>query len=242
MRSVKAWTLAAMAGAATLAGCMKAGDGVGLTDRGTMSMVDPCKVNPSAAGCPVVVDSCKTNPALKGCPVAVDSCKSNPLLAGCPAVTDSCKLVPAPTGCSVVVDSCKLNPSLPGCPVVGPDCSKSPKPVGCLDKAFFTANVAPIFKENCEVCHKPNGQAWSITHLSLETATGWDSLVNVPSKEMLAPKHPDMLRVKPGDPDSSYLYWKITKATPGEGSRMPLGAAPLTADQIMAIRTWIQGK
>lgn len=202
---------------AVLFGCLKSGTGIGLTERGEVAtQTDPCALNPLSAGC--TIDSCKMIPPAQGCPV------------------DSCLLDPARQGCTV--DPCLADPTLPSCQP-GPDCGTTPKPVECLDQAFFNANIAPIFKENCEECHKPSGQAWTSTKLSLETATGWDSLVNIQSKEMA----PDiMMRVRPGLPDSSYLYLKVTKAFPPVGARMPLGKAALTADQLEAIRTWISGK
>jgi len=51
-----------------------------------------------------------------------------------------------------------------------------------------------------------------------------------------------LLRVKAGDPDSSYLVHKIqgTQGTVGgSGGRMPLGRSPLSQDNINTIRDWI---
>jgi hypothetical protein len=223
---------AAAVSAILIAGCLKSGTGVGLTDRGEPIAIDPCAANPSAAGC--TIDSCSLSPKPAGC--AIDSCSLTPKPVGCPV--DSCSLTPKPAGCTAV-DPCIANPNLPQCPTAGPDCGKVPKPAECLEKEYFTRNVAPIFKENCEECHKPSGQAWASTKLSLETATGWDSLVNVPSKEMTGKV---VMRVRPGNPDSSYLYWKITRPTPPVGSRMPLGKPALTTEQLETIRVWIVGK
>lgn len=206
--------------AIALSGCMKAGDGVGLTERGEPAIVaDPCLLNPAAPGCPS--DPCRLDPSAAGC---APDCNANPSAPGCPPQ-----------------DSCVLDPSLPGCKPAGPDCSTLPKPVECLDREYFTANVLPIFKEKCETCHKQNGQAWSSTRLSLEASMAWDSLVNVASREMVPPKAP-MLRVKPGMPDSSYLYVKIVSDKPPVGARMPMSSTPLTAAEIERIRAWITGK
>jgi hypothetical protein len=58
-------------------------------------------------------------------------------------------------------------------------------------------------------------------------------LVNVPSTEV-----PSLLRVRPGDPDNSYLIQKL-EGTAAVGARMPLGGGALPAATIAAIRQWI---
>jgi hypothetical protein len=45
--------------------------------------------------------------------------------------------------------------------------------------------------------------------------------------------------VNPGDPESSYIVWKIEGRSGIVGARMPLGLAPLSDEQIAAIRGWI---
>jgi hypothetical protein len=57
-----------------------------------------------------------------------------------------------------------------------------------------------------------------------------------------ANERPGMMRVRPFEPDSSYLVHKIagTQGTVGgSGERMPLGGTPLTAAQVSLIRAWI---
>lgn len=60
-------------------------------------------------------------------------------------------------------------------------------------------------------------------------------LVNMPSKEVSG-----KLLVVPFDPEQSYLYEKLTKEQPTSGVRMPFGSDPLSAEQITAIRLWIE--
>src|SRR6185437_7209704 len=84
----------------------------------------------------------------------------------------------------------------------------------------------------CAQCHigasAPQG-------LQLDTAAhAYQFLVGVPSNE-----EPSVLRVKAGDPDSSYLYQKITGAPGIVGGQMPLNQTPLPAATIAAIRQWI---
>ena len=47
------------------------------------------------------------------------------------------------------------------------------------------------------------------------------------------------LRVKPGSPDSSFLFTKITAPDTSQGELMPKGFDKLTQNQIEAIRQWI---
>ena len=46
--------------------------------------------------------------------------------------------------------------------------------------------------------------------------------------------------VVPGAAQQSYLYEKIAVDQPSDGSRMPLGPEPLTADEIASIGQWIE--
>ncbi len=89
-----------------------------------------------------------------------------------------------------------------------------------------------VFAPICAQCHigasAPQG-------LQLDTAAhAYQFLVGVPSNEK-----PSVLRVEAGDPDSSYLYQKITGAPGIVGGQMPLGQTPLPAATIAAIRQWI---
>jgi hypothetical protein len=45
--------------------------------------------------------------------------------------------------------------------------------------------------------------------------------------------------VKPGSPDSSFLYIKITSPDTTQGEIMPKGSDKLTRDKIEAVRQWI---
>ena len=74
----------------------------------------------------------------------------------------------------------------------------------------FEADVQPIFDANCS-CHlsfsAPQGEV-------LRAGASYDSLVDVPSTERAS-----ILRVKPGDPDNSYLVIKIDDSAPDDASR-----------------------
>jgi hypothetical protein len=111
----------------------------------------------------------------------------------------------------------------------------------CLDRDYFNREVAPLFAAHCAVCHVVDGVAWGSTRLPLTEDAAWDSLVDMPSLEMAAVGE-TMMRVKPGMPESSYLYLKITRDIPPLGSRMPLGGSPLPPSQIDRIAKWIKGR
>lgn len=70
--------------------------------------------------------------------------------------------------------------------------------------------------------------------LALDAGVARANLVGVASVEQ-----PAMLRVRPSQPDSSYLIWKLEGRAGITGGRMPLGLAPLTAEELNAIRQWI---
>jgi hypothetical protein len=90
---------------------------------------------------------------------------------------------------------------------------------------------ANVFTPICSPCHSgasaPEG-------LMLDAAHSYNLLVGVPSAEV-----PTFDRVKPGDPDNSYIILKL-QGSPGiVGSRMPLNETPLPQSTIDVIRQWI---
>ena len=105
------------------------------------------------------------------------------------------------------------------------------------DSVTLSGDVQPILTQNCAFaggCHAGTSPA---QNQNLSAGLAYANLVNVPANEA-----PGLMRVRPGQPDSSYLVHKIqgTQATVGgSGGRMPLGGTPLTAAQIARIRAWI---
>ena len=97
--------------------------------------------------------------------------------------------------------------------------------------ADFQSIQDNVFTPICSKCHigasAPEG-------LQLDADHSYNLLVGVPSAEQ-----PSLLRVKPGDPDDSYMVHKI-EGLPGiDGGQMPLGETPLPQATIDAIRQWI---
>jgi mono/diheme cytochrome c family protein len=94
--------------------------------------------------------------------------------------------------------------------------------------ATLTAIQAQIFTPICSSCHPPN------QGMDLRAGHTFASIVGENSSEQ-----PSLQRVKPGDPDNSYLYRKVTGAAGITGARMPFGGPPLSAAQIQLIHDWI---
>jgi hypothetical protein len=97
--------------------------------------------------------------------------------------------------------------------------------------ADFESIQENVFTPICSKCHigasAPEG-------LQLDAGHSYNLLVGVPSVEQ-----PNLLRVKPGDPDDSYMVHKIEGLTGIDGGQMPLGETPLPQATIAAIRQWI---
>ena len=96
----------------------------------------------------------------------------------------------------------------------------------------LTSIQARVFSPICTQCH---AGAAAPLGFSLEAGVSFGSTVNVPSVEA-----PELMRVLPGDPDASYIVWKIEGRAGIVGGRMPLGLPQLPAEEIDAIRTWIE--
>ncbi len=71
------------------------------------------------------------------------------------------------------------------------------------------------------------------SRLSLRAGESRGGLVGAPSTQVR-----DLLLVKPGDPEGSYLIRKLEGGRM-VGDRMPLGASPLPPETIAVIREWI---
>ncbi len=117
----------------------------------------------------------------------------------------------------------------------GAECT-APAAGQCTDGTCFTRDIQPILSDNCAVsgCHA--GTAPQLGQ-NLSAGVAYANIVCVPSVEL-----PGMVRVRPFQPDFSYLVRKIqgTQAdVGGSGGRMPLGGTPLTQTQIDLIRAWI---
>ncbi len=101
-----------------------------------------------------------------------------------------------------------------------------------LPPVSYTAQIQPIFTANCALagCHLGTGAK---AGLDLDEENSFNGLVNVPSVQV------DMLRVVPGNADSSYLVRKL-EGSPGiRGVQMPKARPPLAQSEIDLVRAWI---
>lgn len=99
----------------------------------------------------------------------------------------------------------------------------------------FKKDVQPILEKNCTECHGVKKQK---AGLDLSAAKAYASIVKVPSKQFAS-----MVLVKPGEPDQSYLWQKVSH-TNKEGSGMPktfFGSKKLSDNDLNVIKAWIQG-
>jgi hypothetical protein len=110
-----------------------------------------------------------------------------------------------------------------------------PPPVDEPDPtATLTRVQTEIFTPTCAVagCHDNFGGLQS--GLILTAGRSHEQLVNKPSIGI-----PSVLRVRPGDPENSYVYRKI-RGVNIIGDRMPQGSSPLSQAHQDLIRDWIR--
>ena len=87
----------------------------------------------------------------------------------------------------------------------------------------------------CINCHNPAGRAFT-AGLDLTSPGSYGRLVGVASVQ-----RPGLQRVRPGDPDASYLIHKLEGGPAIVGTRMPRGTGPfLTTGQMQIVRRWIE--
>lgn len=100
----------------------------------------------------------------------------------------------------------------------------------------LSGDVQPILTSNCALANCHAGTA-PVLGMNLSAGLAWASVVNVSAQQA-----PALRRVRPGQPDSSYLVHKIQGtqgSVGGSGGQMPQGAPALPASAITTIRAWI---
>jgi hypothetical protein len=124
-----------------------------------------------------------------------------------------------------------------GCAGNGKGLDQNGQPIGSSGggsstvTADFQSIQDNVFTPICSKCHIGGGAPEG---LQLDAAHSYNLLVGVPSVE-----DSSLLRVNPGNPDSSYMVLKIEGASGIVGGQMPLGETPLPQATIDAIRQWI---
>jgi hypothetical protein len=99
-------------------------------------------------------------------------------------------------------------------------------------EAGFERIQNTIFTTHCVSCHSG---LFAPHRLRLDERNSYRSLVGMQSAEV-----PALQRVKPGDPEASYLVQKI-EGHAAQGVRMPASGPPLSRQDIELIRQWIVG-
>ena len=119
--------------------------------------------------------------------------------------------------------------------LVGPS-SPNLQPTFASIKTEIFQTTDLLGRTACITCHTDQGRnPATVGNLNLR-ADPYAALVNVPSREK-----PQLMRVKPGDPDNSYLIHKLEGGPNILFARMPQNGPPfLTPEQILVIRRWIQ--
>jgi hypothetical protein len=117
-------------------------------------------------------------------------------------------------------------------------CSKSSSnnPTGTSSSdttVTLASQVQPIFTANCALsgCHAGSGAQQG---MDLTAGNAYSNIVDVASREK-----PGYKRVDPSNPDSSYLYLKITGSNLISGARMPFNRGALSQSDIQTIQQWI---
>jgi hypothetical protein len=131
---------------------------------------------------------------------------------------------------------------LVGCAGNGDGLNSSGQPIGSSGGSTGSGSTGPftadfesiqenVFTPICSPCHSganaPHG-------LMLDAAHSYTDLVGVASVEV-----PTFERVKPGDPNSSYIILKLQDSPLISGAQMPLGETPLSSSVIDVIAQWI---
>ena len=94
--------------------------------------------------------------------------------------------------------------------------------VAIASGADFAADIEPIFRENCYVCH---GEQQQLGQLRLD------------SRRVATSPGPSGSRLVPHDAAASSLYRRV--AGVGDGNRMPMGGQ-LSDAEVALIKTWIE--
>jgi len=104
-----------------------------------------------------------------------------------------------------------------------------------LGPTFYSIQVN-VLTPACATTSCHSGNPPPNAPLSLDADRAYQELVGKTSSQT------PLLLVNPGDPEASYFLQKILGTAGSSGgvwTRMPIGAPPLSADEIDAIQTWI---
>jgi hypothetical protein len=141
-----------------------------------------------------------------------------------------------------LIDQCEEMHELGKASPPEPGSAMFPPPGGQVETGVFASEVAPIFSSRCggSVCHGAGSPTLGLSLAGVQASVVREGVVGKPSAEL-----PTMSLIEPGEPDQSWLYRKVSDNFDGVDcaiascTRMPLGGASLTADELERIRSWI---
>ena len=119
-------------------------------------------------------------------------------------------------------------------------------PRAACDSTFRALARTIFVRAGCVdgTCHTTPGFDTPAAGLDLTESDAYGALIDVPARAALAQP---LVRVKPGDPQASFLYLKLAAALPGGprlpaggGGPMPLDRPPLSATALALLATWIE--
>lgn len=99
----------------------------------------------------------------------------------------------------------------------------------------WTGDVWPILSLRCQVCHTSGSGAQQVPDMMMTDA----SATYVAWVRVQAQCNPNLFRVLPGESGLSFVFDKISQASPLCGQRMPLQGPTLDAAEQATIRDWI---
>jgi hypothetical protein len=110
-------------------------------------------------------------------------------------------------------------------------------------EADYAIDVQPVWNLRCTGCHEQPNNFQGLELVASDVEGVRRGIVNRFASQPDVDSFSARL-VRPYLPESSYLWRKITgthtaPGVGGEGTRMPQGEAPLTAEQLHTIRSWI---
>lgn len=122
------------------------------------------------------------------------------------------------------------------------DSTEPPPPIDCTSVADTTQpatvsyqnDIFPLFLPEKYGCNNGGCHGAPIVSSNFSVST-YESLFEA-GDEARAIR---MCSIKPGDPDQSYLYWKVQGRIGIRGERMPLQMPPMTASDLELVRVWI---
>lgn len=117
-------------------------------------------------------------------------------------------------------------------------CAGDGPPGGEEPQSLYDQIQTEIFDQSCVsgACHDSVTRAGN---LSLVASESYDQLVNI-EPDNSAAREAGLLRVLPDSVAGSFLVNKVTgDLQGGEGAQMPIGAPPISDDQIALIEEWI---